>query len=143
MDSEIFQDRNWFKRNWKWFVPVILLSILFIVVFSLSGSKNHMSNFVLAYADTPLYENAVKKSNANKEVQSVLGKLEPVDELAILESNVEYGDNNKSVNLSVRVHGNKGTGKMDVLATRKGKGWKYKNIKIRIKQPKQEIVVLQ
>lgn len=143
MDNEIFQDRNWFKRNWKWFVPVILSSILFIVIFSLSGSKNHMSNFVQAYADTPLYENAVKKSNANKEVQSVLGKLEPVDELAILESNVEYGDNNKSVNLSVRVHGNKGTGKMDVLATRKGKGWKYKNIKIRIKQPKQEIVVLQ
>jgi hypothetical protein len=31
---------------------------------------------------------------------------------------------------------------MDVIADRKGKDWEYKNIKIRIKEPKQEITVL-
>lgn len=143
MDNEILEDKSWFKCNWKWAVPVTAIIFVIVgIVFSL-GSGSNAADFAQAYVDTPLYENAVKKSNANEDVLSVLGKLEPVDELAILESNVEYGDDNTSVNLSVRVQGKKATGKMDVVAVKKGKAWEYEKIKIRIKQTKQEIVVLQ
>ncbi|RWX02296.1 cytochrome c oxidase assembly factor Coa1 family protein [Flavobacterium cerinum] len=142
MDNEILQDKNWLRRNRKWIAAVVILFAV-IGAFFVTGSGSKAAGFAKAYVDTPLYENAVKKSNKNKEVLSVLGKLEPVNEMAILESNVEYGEDNTSVNLSVRVQGNKGKGKMDVTAVKKGKGWEYKKIKIRIKQLKQEIVVLQ
>jgi hypothetical protein len=142
MENEILEDKSWIKRNWKWVVPVIAVFVV-TGVFFLSGSGSNVAGFAQAYVDTPLYENAVKKSNTNKDVLSVLGKLQPVDELAILESNVAYGDDNTSVNLSVRVQGNKGGGKMDVVAIKKGKAWEYKLIKIRIKRLKEEIVVLQ
>lgn len=136
MDDGIPQSGSWFKRNWKWILPVLFVLILFTGALSFSNSKNNIANFAQAFTDTQLYENAIQKSNANEEVLSVLGKLKPIDKLAILESNVAYGNDNASVSLSVRVQGDKTTGKMDVMAVRKGEGWKYKNITIRIKRNK-------
>lgn len=140
--DEILEEKNWLKRNWKWILGIVAVFAV-IGVFFTTHSGSNVVGFTQAYVDTPLYENAIKKSNTNEDVLSVLGKLEPVDELAILESNVEYGDDNTSVNLSVRVQGNKAKGKMDVVAVKKGKAWEYKMIKIRIKQLEKEIVVLQ
>lgn len=142
MENEILEEKKGLKRNLKWIVIIVVVFAAIGVFFTTHSGKN-VSGFTQAFVDTPLYENAIKKSNTNEDVLSVLGKLQPVDELAILESNVEYGDDNTSVNLSVRVQGNKAKGKMDVVAVKKGKAWEYKMIKIRIKQLKQEIVVLQ
>lgn len=142
MENEILEEKKGLKRNWKWIVIIVVVFAAIGVFFTTHSGKN-VSVFTQAFVDTPLYENAIKKSNTNEDVLSVLGKLQPVDELAILESNVEYGDDNTSVNLSVRVQGNKAKGKMDVVAVKKGKAWEYKMIKIRINQLKQEIVVLQ
>ncbi|MFH6948216.1 cytochrome c oxidase assembly factor Coa1 family protein [Flavobacterium sp. FlaQc-51] len=85
---------------------------------------------------------AVEKAKTNQRVLKVIGEIEPIDKLAILEGSAIYSNNNNSVNLSIRVNGNKGKGKMDVLAERKGTAWNYKKINIRIKEPKEEIQIL-
>lgn len=95
-----------------------------------------------AYTDTQLYEKAINVAQQNEEVRAVLGELKPLDELAILEGSVIYSENYNSVELHCRINGSKGKGKLDVYADRKGNNWDYMKIRIRIKQPKQTIQVL-
>jgi hypothetical protein len=73
---------------------------------------------------------------------AVLGDLEPIDKLAILEGNAKYSNHNNSVELTVRVKGPKGKGKMDISADKNGTEWEYKKINIRIKQTEEVIQVL-
>lgn len=143
MDNEIKQDKNWLQRNIKWFAPLVVAVLLLGSALFSSVSDAQLGGYANALADDALYQNAVKQAQENAEVTKVLGTLEPVDQLAIIESNVSYTNDNNAVNLSVRVKGSKTKGRMDVNATKVDNAWQYKLIKIRIKDPKQEIVVLQ
>lgn len=143
MNNETIQEKSWLKRNWKWALPLCMLIFSGIGFLVSVVSTNDASNFTTAFADEALYAKAVERSNENEQVIDVLGKLEPIDNMAILESNIDYSNNKQLVNLSVRVKGVSGKGKMDVQAVKKDNEWQYSLIKIRIKEPKQEIIVLQ
>ncbi|MXN91623.1 hypothetical protein GR160_10330 [Flavobacterium sp. Sd200] len=143
MDNELVQHKSWMQRNIKWFAPVLVLLLLLGSVMFSSVSDAQLGGFANALADEALYNNAVKQAQDNDEVTSVLGNLEPVDQMAIIESDVNYSDNNNAVNLSVRIKGSKAKGRMDVAATKVNNAWQYNAIKIRLKDPKREIVVLE
>ena len=139
MDNQLIVEKSWWRKNWKWSLPTFLL--LFIIVFGLSIDGN-IADFAQAYSDNSLYEKAIEKAKTNDRVLEVIGEIEPIDKLAILEGNAIYSNNNNSVELSVRVKGSKGKGKMDISADKKGEEWTYKKINIRIKEPKEEINIL-
>jgi hypothetical protein len=107
-----------------------------------SARDGNITDIVKAYSDNSLYEKALEKAKTNKRVLEVIGKIKPIDQLSILEGNAIYSNNNNSVALSIRIKGNKGKGKMDILAERKGSIWNYKKINIRIKEPKEEIQII-
>lgn len=143
MDNELIVERSWWKRNWKWFLPTSLLLFLLLSGLILSSSVDgNVTDIAQAYSDNSLYEKAIKKAKTNKRVLEVIGKIEPIDKLAILEGNAVYSNNNNSVELSIRVKGNIGKGKMDISAYKNGNEWEYKKINIRIKNPKEEIQIL-
>jgi hypothetical protein len=143
MDNELIVEKSWWGKNWKWFLPTLTLifSLLFWLILSLSFDGN-VTDIAQAYSDNSLYEKAIEKAKTNQRVLEVMGEIEPIDKLAILEGNAIYSNNNNSVELSVRVKGSKGKGKMDISADKSGAKWKYKKITIRIKEPKEEIQIL-
>ena len=143
MDNELIVEKSWWKRNWKWFLPTFILVflLLFGVILS-SGVEGNVTDIAQAYSDNSLYEKAIEKAKTNERVIELIGEIEPIDKLAILEGNAIYSNNNNSVELSIRVRGNKGNGKMDISADKNGKEWGYKKISIRIKDPKEEIQIL-
>jgi hypothetical protein len=143
MDNELIIEQSWWKKNWKWFLPTFI--IMFLLVFGLllsSSVDGNVTDIAQAYSDNSLYEKAIEKAKTNKRVFEVIGEIEPIDKLAILEGNVIYSNNHNSVELSVRVKGNKGKGKMDISAKKNGNEWEYKKINIRIKESKEEIQIL-
>lgn len=140
--NELIEDKSWLKRNWKWFTPLIGLFLIAIGIFFTSGLGNNIADITKAYSDSSLYENALKEAQKNERVKEVLGSLEPIDNMAILEGFVEYLNNNNSVNTSVRVKGSKGNGKMDIFANREGENWEYEKVNIRIKEPKETIQII-
>src|SRR5690606_33596854 len=98
-------------------------------------------DLVQSYSDTELYENALAKVKYDKRVKELLGKIETIDELANLEGEVKYSNENKTVNSSIRVTGTKGKARMDIS----NNSWDYEKINIRIKKPvenKQTIEIL-
>ena len=116
--------------------------ILSIGVLS-SISDANPTDIVQAYSDYSLYENAIAKAKTNHRVLEVLGDIEPIDKLSILEGSVIYSNNKNSVQTSIRIKGTKGKGKLDIVADKIGEQWIYKKITIRIKNPEEEIQVLQ
>jgi hypothetical protein len=143
MDNELIIEQSWWKRNWKWFLPTFI--IMFLLAFGLllsSSVDGNVTDIAQAYSDNSLYEKAIEKAKTNKRVIEVIGEIEPIDKLAILEGNAVYSNNHNSVELSIRIKGNKGKGKMDISANKIGNEWEYKKINIRIKQPKEEIQIL-
>jgi hypothetical protein len=143
MNNELITEQSWWKSNRKWFLPTLIITFLLLTgLLVSSGMEGNITDIAKAYSEDSLYERAIDKANTNKRVLELIGKIEPIDQLAILEGNAVYANNHTSVELSVRVKGNKGKGKMDISARKNGNNWEYKYIKIRIKEPKEEIHIL-
>ena len=68
-------------------------------------------------------------------VIELLGEISPIDQLAILEGEVHYTNENKMVNSSIRLKGTKGNARMDITAIKNNTEWEYKIINVRIKNP--------
>ena len=133
--------KPWLHRNWKWLTPVLILFSGLAVIISLAG--NEISGVVSVFSDSEIYENALKIAKGNEEVQQTLGDLQPIDLLAIAEGTIRYSNNNNTVDISVRVKGLKGKGKLDISANKVQNEWVYTRIQIRIKRPKQTIKILE
>ena len=135
MNNELIEYQSWWKRNWKWFVPLFGIIMICILGFFTSRNGRITTDFAKAYADTKLYENALKKVNANQKVNQILGEIKPLGKMAILEGQTEYSDDNKIVNTTVPIDGTKGKARMDITAERINGGWNYSKINVRIKNP--------
>lgn len=135
MNNALIKQKSWWKRNWKWFVPLCGIVLIIISVFIASGMGSMGTDLAQAYSDTELYENAVEKVKSNHKVTQLLGKIEPIDKLAILEGEVHYTNNNQTVKSSIRLKGTKGKARMDITAVQINNEWEYKIINVRIKNP--------
>lgn len=136
MNNNIINQQTWWKRNWKWFTPLCGLILISVISFFMAGIDGITTNLVQAYTDTNLYEKALDTVKTNAQVIEILGEINPIDKLAILEGQVEYENNNKTVHSSIRITGTKGKANMDIIANKFDSIWHYKKIIIRIKSPK-------
>lgn len=137
--NELIREKSWGRRNWKWLVPITALLIFIIALLSLTSG---LTSFMQAYAEPELYDNALAEAQKNKQVKEVLGTLEPIDKLSILEGNAVYNADNTAVDLTFRITGSKGKGKMDIYAIKNEGDWEYQFIKIRTKTLQNEIIIL-
>jgi hypothetical protein len=137
MNNEVIEEKSIWTKRWFWSSVIIAFGFILIII----SNSDDIINFGQAYADPVLYQNAIDKANKNEQVIQNFGKLEPIDKLAILEGNTVYSNDNNSISITVRVSGEKEKGKMDILADKKGKSWKYKLIKIRNTKTNLEIEI--
>ena len=134
MNNELIKQNNWWNNNWKWLITVSIISLIMAVFISFDMGAIG-ADLTKAYSDKQLYENALLKVKSNQKVIELLGEIEPIDKLAILEGEVKYTDDNRTVKSSIRIKGSTGKGRMDIIADRVNKEWKYKIINVRIKNP--------
>ena len=141
--NDLVEHRSWFAENWKWVAP--LLTLLVICIYAVSTTKvgEGIATVAKAYNDVPLYEEALEKVKKNKQIVNVLGEIEPIDNFAILEGTTFYSNNNNSIKTSIRIVGDKSRGKLDISADKENSQWVYKKIVVRVRDPKQTIIVLE
>jgi len=137
----VMSKKPWLYRIWKWLIPILVLFSGITLVILLAGDG--ISGVVAVYSESEIYEDAVEIANKNEVVKHKLGDLKPIDFFAIVEGVVKYSNNNNSIDISVRVIGSKERGRIDISADRKEEKWEYKRIQIRIKRPKETIMILE
>jgi hypothetical protein len=135
MNNELIIQKGWWKRNWNWLVPVSVLILLCISIFFSSGLAENTTDIAKAYADIDLYENAIEIVKKDGRVLNLLGEIKPIDKLAILEGQVEYSQNSKTVNSSIRISGTKRRATLYISADKVNDSWNYTSVQIRIKNP--------
>lgn len=141
--SSLLENKNWWNKNWKWIVP--FLGIIIISTFTISTTDIGENTFdiVKAYADPDLVDGALFLAQENDEIKQLLGELKPIDKMAIVEGNVKYSNNDTSIDISVRVKGSKGKGRMRIFADRIRDKWEYKEIIIGIKKRNKTIIIVE
>ena len=141
--GNIYPDNVKYKKFRNFYLFYLAIYALLFIAYTISTTNIGKSTFdiVKAYADPDLVQTAIDKAQKNDEVKELLGTLEQVDIMAKLEGSVKYLNNDTSVDISVRVKGSKGKGRMRIIAERNGENWEYKKIVIGIKKLKRIIKV--
>ena len=143
MSNELIPEKSWWKSNWNWVVGCLVLLVVASTILFNTKIIGVGADITKAYLETSLYTDALQKAQADNRVTEILGTLQPIDKLAILEGAVTYTDSNQRVSSTIRVKGTKGKAKMDIKAQRVQNIWKYNQINIRIKNPSQQIQTIE
>ena len=143
MSNQTPGTKSRFNKNWKWLL--LLFSIVLISIFSLLPSNfgNQVVQITKTYADTELYEYPFHKAQNDRRIIDLLGQLKPIDQLAILEGEVQYSNNNTTVDLSFRIRGEKRNARLDIAANKINGKWNYSKINVRIKKPVEEQQIIE
>lgn len=142
MNNDLIEQKSWWKKHWKWFVPLISMLLILVCVFFISGSNSIVGDYSKAYADQQLYSDALEKVRENERIKDVLGTIEPMRNTAILNGSVKYFNDNTSVKTTIKIFCTKGKAMLDIAANRIDNTWHYQEIRVRIKNPpeKREII---
>jgi hypothetical protein len=128
---------NWWKRNWKWFVPlgcvsIAVLSVVFVgsIVLIVFG----------AVKSSDVYKDALARAKTHPAVIEALGS--PVTEGLLLSGNTNVNGASGEANLSIPVSGPKGKGTIYVAATKSLGQWNYSGLVLEIARTHQRIDLL-
>ena len=130
--------KNWWQRNWKWFVPtgclsLIAMAVLFVVfIFYTVTSVMKQS--------TP-YVDALEKAVNNEFVIESLG--EPIEQDGILQGNISIQNNTGEANISIPLEGPKGSGTVYVVGRKYNGKWTYDKMVIYIDASDETIDLLE
>lgn len=127
--------KNWFQRNRIWVLSVIALLILIFLSLP-KGFTKGASHMLIGYSDMKLADSAISIVNKNERVLEMLGNIEPMSKMTMLEGYVSYSKNLDSVFMALTIKGAKEKGKLDIYAFKKNNAWVYKQLNVRLKEPK-------
>lgn len=128
MNNELVPQPSWWKRNWKWVLPVGgCFSIIIIAVVAIGSIFYGVSN---AIEDSQPYEYALEKINTDEDLINALGS--PIEKDGMVQGSWNYTNGNKSANMKIPIAGPKGKGTLFVEATGEGDDWTYDVIRVEI-----------
>jgi Cytochrome oxidase complex assembly protein 1 len=129
---------NWWKRNWKWFVPlgcftvalvfVIFVGSILVIVFS-------------AMKSTDVYKDALARAKKNPAVIEALGA--PIKDGFLMSGNTNVNGASGESNLAIPISGPKRKGTIYVSAQKSLGEWKYSGLVVEVGQTRQRIDLLQ
>jgi len=129
---------NWWKRNWKWFVPVGCFSM--IVLFVVFVGSTALIVFS-AMKSTDVYKDALTRAQAHPSVIEALGS--PIKEGFLVSGNTNVNGASGEANLSIPISGPNGKGTIYVAANKSLGRWNYSGLIVEIAKTHQRIDLLQ
>lgn len=126
--------RNWWQRNWKWFVPTLL-----VVGFALiAGFILLILTFVMSMMKSiEPYRHSVGDARENAAVTAALG--EPIQEGWLVGGHFEESGGSGTASLSIPLTGPKGEATLYVEASKSGGQWQYQTEAVELKASGQRI----
>ncbi len=128
MDNELVPQPGWWKRNWKWVVPLggcMTLIVLFVVFM---GSIFFGVTSMLE--DSAPYQYALEKINKDEEIVATMGS--PIEKDGMIQGNIQWTNGKKSAKLSIPVSGPKGKGTLYIDASGEEDEWVYHEIRLEV-----------
>ena len=129
MNNELVPQPSWWKRNWKWVVPVggcFSLIVIFILVI---GSIFY--GVTSALEGSQPYEYALEKINQDDEITNALGK--PIEKDGMIQGSYNNSNGKKTADMKIPITGPNGSGVLFIEASGENDNWTYHVIRVEIK----------
>ncbi len=131
------ENRSWWSRNWKWFVPVGCLSLL-VLFAAFVGSIFFVAAGAMKSSDA--YKDAVAQAQASPAVVEALGT--PIKTGFFTSGSVNTTGPGGDAALSIPISGPKGKATIQVEAKKSGGEWTYSTLVVEVENPQQRIDLL-
>ncbi len=119
--------RNWWQRNWKWFVPVgcvtalvLFAAFFFSIVFFVFSVIRH----------TDVFKDSLDKARANPQVQAELG--EPIREGWWVQGRVNTVGPSGNADISIPLKGSRKNGTLFAVASKTAGKWTYERLEVAV-----------
>jgi hypothetical protein len=131
------EQKGWFGRNWKWFIPTGCLSIILVAVIGVSAVVYIAFS---AIKSSDIYRDSLGKAKSNAAVVSALG--EPIEAGWQLSGNISVNGNSGNADVKIPVSGPKKSGAIYATAIKKEGKWQFSVLEVEIKGEPQRINLL-
>jgi Cytochrome oxidase complex assembly protein 1 len=119
--------RTWTERNWKWFVPLLIVGALLLLGAFVGGLFYVIeASFRSSYP----YQVAVKRATESQTVAAKLGT--PLHIGWLVSGKTNYNGAEASASLSIPVAGPNGKGSIVVIAKKRAKRWSFETMEVDI-----------
>ena len=125
-NNELVTQQSWWKRNWKWVVPVGGCLSLMVIGIVIIGSVVY--GVSKTFEDSQPYTHSLMLANENTELLAILGS--PIEEDGMVQGKVNWNNGKKSADLRIPISGPKGNGILYVNASGEGDNWNYQTIEV-------------
>ena len=117
--------RGWFSRNWKWFVPLIVITPILLFTLFIGGIVAFV--FGVMKSSEP-YKHAVQVVTHDPQALQALGS--PVEIGSLVSGSTNETNGIGQANLSIPVHGSAHAGKLYLIAEKSGAEWEYQKLQL-------------
>ena len=128
--------KNWWDRNWKWFVPTGCLGLIVLFGLFIAGIFFGVTSMM---KDSDAYKESMTIVQHDKSVNDKLGS--PIEADGMVSGNISIHNDTGNCDLQIPIKGSKGKGTLFVVAEKKGK-WKYSQMSVYIEATDEEIDLL-
>ena len=136
-DDDYQPKKNWWDRNWKWFVPTGCLSLIVLFCLFIGGLFYGVTSMM---TNSDAYKEAMNKAQHNELVIQKLGS--GIENDGMVSGNISTSDNTGNCNLEIPIKGSKGTGILFVVAHKKVK-WNFDELSVYVNSADEEINLLE
>jgi len=131
------QQKGWFGRNWKWFVPVGCLSIVVAAGAVVAAGVYFVFGTIKS---SDVYQQALAKARSNQAVVRELG--EPIEPGWLVSGTINVRDDSGNADLRIPVSGPKKSGAVYATAIKKQGKWDISTLEVEIEGETKRINLL-
>ena len=131
------QQKGWFSRNWKWFIPVGCLSVVVMAVAVVAAGIYFVFG---AIKSSDVYQQALAKARSNPAVVRELG--EPIEAGWRISGSINVSNDSGNADVRIPVSGPKKSGAVYATAIKKQGKWDFSALEVEIEGEAKKINLL-
>jgi cytochrome oxidase complex assembly protein 1 len=128
---------SWFSRNWKWFVPTLVLGLVLLIAVAVGALITFV--FGLLKSSEP-YQHAVAVASSNPAVVRELGT--PIVPAWYISGNINVSGSSGNADLAIPLKGSLHRGTVYVVAKKTAGAWAYETLQVLIDGQESPIMLL-
>lgn len=119
--------RDWWQRNWKWFVPAGCLTF---IALGLAFIASILLLVFSAMKSSDAYKIALARAKADPRVEAAIGT--PIKEGLFVSGSTKVTGGSGESDITIPIHGPKGRARIYAVATKSEGEWKYSKLKVKV-----------
>ena len=119
--------KNWFQRNWKWFVPSGCLTLIVLFLGFIAGVFGIVE---ASFKSSAVYNHALMEARANARVFEEIGQ--PLKPGWFISGSINVSGDSGDSDISIPIAGPKGKGTIYAVAKKSAGEWQYQTLQVKV-----------